>query len=78
MHPNSKRLAMVAHAEEMEPRAPARDPRRGGLWMLCAIQLHRAGKWISTTYLLFYNFITTLPLFYVYDLPNLDMLSRKD
>lgn len=37
-------IGIVAHWEE-EPRVPAGDPGRGGSRLLCAIPLHRTGKY---------------------------------
>lgn len=34
VHPHSKQISMVVHIEEKEPRAPAEDPRSGGLGLL--------------------------------------------
>lgn len=51
---HSKWLAMGALAEEEEPGARARDPRKRGLGLLCAIPLHRADMYIMFVFYLFF------------------------
>lgn len=58
--PHGKRLPVGALARVEGPGAPAGDPKRGGSRPLCAIPLHRVGKYRHVCYLFIYFFY--LPL----------------
>lgn len=49
---HSKQLTMRALEEEEEPRSLAEDPRREGSGPLCAVPVHRVGKY--NMFFLFY------------------------
>lgn len=58
--PCGKRLLVGALDREEGPGAPAGDPRRGGLELVCAIPIHRAGKYRDLFFIFLYSFIITL------------------